>query len=135
MRQGIGSRGSGSGISKELWDPDAPVATIKLSIETTRFQPKLSLPAKQLNEQKAIRSFLPAGASVHYFNLRSPPDMEITQGSECAPNNTTQGEMTPWLGSQIQKILDRIYEKYKDVDDGSVATYIPELGKANPKSF
>jgi hypothetical protein len=61
--------------------------------------------------------------------------MEITRDRECAQKNTTQGEMTPWLGSQIQRILDSIYEKYKDVDDGTVATYIPELGKANPKSF
>lgn len=61
--------------------------------------------------------------------------MEIARDSECAQKNTTQGEMTPWLGSQIQKILDSIYAKYKDVDDGTVATYIPELGKANPKSF
>jgi glutaminase len=38
-------------------------------------------------------------------------------------------------GSEIQNIIDSIYEKYKDVDDGEVATYIPELGKANPKHF
>ncbi len=44
-------------------------------------------------------------------------------------------EATPWLGSQIQRILDRIHTKYKDVDDGAVATYIPELGKADPKLF
>jgi glutaminase len=47
---------------------------------------------------------------------------------------STEG-MTPWLGSQIQKIIDGIYDKYKDVDDGAVATYIPELGKADPKAF
>jgi glutaminase len=37
--------------------------------------------------------------------------------------------------SRIQDILDGIYEKYKDVNDGEVATYIPELGKANPADF
>lgn len=37
--------------------------------------------------------------------------------------------------SQIQDIIDSIYEKYKNVDDGEVATYIPELGKANPADF
>ena len=37
--------------------------------------------------------------------------------------------------TQIQEIVDNIYAKYKDVDDGAVATYIPELGKANPKDF
>ncbi len=41
----------------------------------------------------------------------------------------------PANGSEIQDIVDSIYEKYKDVDDGEVATYIPELGKANPKHF
>lgn len=28
-----------------------------------------------------------------------------------------------------------IYEKYKDFDEGEVATYIPELGRANPDHF
>ena len=37
--------------------------------------------------------------------------------------------------SQIQGVIDATYEKYKDVEDGAVATYIPELGKADPKHF
>ncbi len=37
--------------------------------------------------------------------------------------------------AQIQKLVDATYEKYKDVDDGAVATYIPELSKANPDHF
>lgn len=41
----------------------------------------------------------------------------------------------PMAGSQIQDIVDEIYEKYQNVDDGDVATYIPELGKADPKDF
>ena len=41
----------------------------------------------------------------------------------------------PANGSEIQDIVDSIYEKYKNVDDGDVATYIPELGKADPKHF
>jgi glutaminase len=48
---------------------------------------------------------------------------------------TSPDELTPWLGSQIQKTLDNIYEKYKHVDEGDLATYIPELGKANPSDF
>jgi glutaminase len=52
-----------------------------------------------------------------------------------SPQAGTSPAMTPWLESQIQKVLDDIYKKYKDVDDGTVATYIPELGKANPKHF
>src|SRR5438132_2631780 len=35
----------------------------------------------------------------------------------------------------IQEIVQETYEKYKHVDEGSVATYIPELGKANPDHF
>lgn len=37
--------------------------------------------------------------------------------------------------AQIQEIIDSIYEKYKGVDEGTVATYIPELGKADPRNF
>jgi glutaminase len=60
--------------------------------------------------------------------MQGAPDREIAQAS-VAPT------MTPLLESQIQKVIDEIYIKYKDVDDGTVATYIPELGKANPKHF
>ncbi len=38
-------------------------------------------------------------------------------------------------GSEIQAVIDAVYEKYKNVDDGEVATYIPELGKADPTHF
>jgi glutaminase len=61
--------------------------------------------------------------------MQSPP------GNESSENSTTQNGITPWLGTQIQRVIDDLYEKYKDVDDGTVATYIPELGKANPKDF
>jgi glutaminase len=37
--------------------------------------------------------------------------------------------------TQIQETLDSIYEKYQHVDEGTVATYIPELGKADPNDF
>jgi glutaminase len=36
---------------------------------------------------------------------------------------------------RIQEIVDNTYEKYRSVNDGEVATYIPELGKANPDDF
>jgi glutaminase len=61
--------------------------------------------------------------------------MHSSSGSESTQSSSPPAQDAPWLGSQIQRILDRIYEKYKDVDDGAVATYIPELGKANPKDF
>jgi glutaminase len=37
--------------------------------------------------------------------------------------------------AHIQVIIDDIYEKYRSFDEGEVATYIPELGKANPDDF
>ena len=35
----------------------------------------------------------------------------------------------------IQELVDLTYQKYASVDDGQVATYIPELSKANPNDF
>jgi len=61
--------------------------------------------------------------------------MQSFPESQMAENTASANEMTPWLGSQIQKVIDGIHNKYKDVDDGAVATYIPELGRANPKHF
>ena len=37
--------------------------------------------------------------------------------------------------SQIEQIVQHIHRKYKNFDVGEVATYIPELGKANPERF
>jgi glutaminase len=37
--------------------------------------------------------------------------------------------------SEVQDTVQSIYEKYKSVDAGAVATYIPELSKANPDQF
>jgi glutaminase len=36
---------------------------------------------------------------------------------------------------ELQDVIDSLYGKYKDLNDGQVATYIPELGKANPNDF
>jgi len=60
------------------------------------------------------------------------PDMQIAGNTEqqTPPQDTISAH-----ASQIQDIVDETYEKFKDVDDGNVATYIPELGKANPKDF
>jgi glutaminase len=44
-------------------------------------------------------------------------------------------EPTTSTTSHIQEMVQGIYEKYKSVDEGEVATYIPELGKANPGDF
>ncbi len=37
--------------------------------------------------------------------------------------------------SEIERVVQRIHEKYKNCDDGEVASYIPELAKANPGHF
>jgi glutaminase len=47
--------------------------------------------------------------------------------------NTHTNETAPL--SHIQSIVDAAFEKYRNVDHGEVATYIPELGKADPRDF
>ena len=37
--------------------------------------------------------------------------------------------------SHVEQIVEDIYQKYKNFDEGDVATYIPELAKANPEHF
>jgi glutaminase len=36
---------------------------------------------------------------------------------------------------ELQSLIEELYAEYRSLDDGQVATYIPELGKANPKHF
>ncbi|MEQ1756727.1 MAG: glutaminase A [Vicinamibacterales bacterium] len=36
---------------------------------------------------------------------------------------------------EMQAVVDAVYEKYRPLSDGEVATYIPELSKANPDDF
>lgn len=43
--------------------------------------------------------------------------------------------MTPTTTTHVQETLQSVYEKYKDVRDGEVASYIPELAKAKPDEF
>lgn len=44
-------------------------------------------------------------------------------------NNATQ------LGSPVHEFLQNIYDEFAPIDEGSVATYIPELAKADPDWF
>jgi glutaminase len=37
--------------------------------------------------------------------------------------------------SDIDQIIQRIHAQFRDFDEGEVATYIPELAKANPAHF
>jgi len=58
--------------------------------------------------------------------MQSGPRTELAPAS---PEASSDG------ASRIQQIVDDLYRKYRGVEDGEVATYIPELGKANPKRF
>jgi len=61
-------------------------------------------------------------------NMRSASNNE--KGKRIPPKGPSPADLL-----RVQQIVDGIYEKYKNVDDGEVATYIPELGKADPKHF
>ena len=37
--------------------------------------------------------------------------------------------------NELQSVVNGLYEKYLPLADGDVATYIPELSKANPDDF
>jgi len=41
----------------------------------------------------------------------------------------------PLIGINVNKVLKQIYDDVKDIKDGKVADYIPELTKANPEHF
>src|SRR5437762_3145130 len=63
-------------------------------------------------------------------------------GSECfskmhttPPSEAVPGQAASSEEARIQEVVDDVYEKYRNVDDGEVATYIPELGKADPRDF
>jgi glutaminase len=36
---------------------------------------------------------------------------------------------------RLQELVEDLYDEYKSLDEGEVATYIPELGTANPALF
>src|SRR5271170_4204354 len=37
--------------------------------------------------------------------------------------------------AEIQSMVEQVYKRYRNHDEGTVATYIPELAKANPDHF
>jgi len=53
----------------------------------------------------------------------------------CAGSLDTARRMDTTTTTHIQETLQNVYEKYKDVRDGEVASYIPELAKAKPDDF
>lgn len=48
---------------------------------------------------------------------------------------TNEGAGTPPDPHELQQMIDGLYDEYKDLSEGEVATYIPELAKANPDHF
>src|SRR5918993_3818712 len=38
-------------------------------------------------------------------------------------------------GNELQALVDDVYAKYESLTEGEVATYIPELSKADPDAF
>jgi glutaminase len=60
--------------------------------------------------------------------------MQATSRAEQSQYATVSRAL-PAHGAHIQEIVDKTYEKYRDVEDGEVATYIPELRSADPKHF
>ncbi|GAB1538955.1 hypothetical protein NUACC21_16200 [Scytonema sp. NUACC21] len=46
-----------------------------------------------------------------------------------------QHEELQTIASSLQSFLDDLYSKYKSLQDGAVANYIPELSKVNPDLF
>ena len=74
-------------------------------------------------------------ARFHKSHVRSLLEMQDSPDSKIAEESTSPQGERQWLGSQLQKTIDATYEKYRHVDEGTLATYIPELGKANPNDF
>ena len=60
--------------------------------------------------------------------------MPTAGASEKSPNTAPNGAAHSHV-AEIQEIVDRVWEKYKNVENGEVATYIPELRNADPKHF
>ena len=61
---------------------------------------------------------------------RVPYVKNAVNGEKLNIDNSSSNGAVSVSESRIQKVLDSVYEKYKNIDDGQVATYIPELGKA-----
>jgi len=56
--------------------------------------------------------------------------------NEVAPNNSSDSTTSITMQPQeIQTTLDELYDKYRLLQTGNLATYIPELAKVNPELF
>src|SRR5689334_11638357 len=63
------------------------------------------------------------------------PFMQSEGNAAKLRNEGFPGRAIPDSAAEIQEIVDAIYKKYKEVNHGEVATYIPELSKADPSHF
>src|ERR1044072_2936718 len=58
--------------------------------------------------------------------------------------SSVAARQTPWSTScsntfyvphELQRLINNLHIEYKSLTEGDVATYIPELGRANPEHF
>jgi glutaminase len=62
--------------------------------------------------------------------------MEVVRNLTVLPNPDQHQHMTPPATThEVQSLLDDLYLEYAPLSDGEVATYIPELAKADPDKF
>jgi glutaminase len=49
--------------------------------------------------------------------------------------DTLHTTINPNVSHEIQRLIEDLHQRYRSLNDGHVATYIPELSKANPNHF
>ena len=72
---------------------------------------------------------------LNLFFSQEHPVPQLAPSRWCASSLFGNLEPSVSTHSHIQEIIQDVYEKYKDIDEGEVATYIPELAKADPDHF
>jgi glutaminase len=71
-----------------------------------------------------------SGLPQYYANPNRVASVTIVRRPHPAP-----GPSIPKIGSPLGRFLERLHCELEGDDDGAVADYIPELGKANPQHF
>ena len=88
-----------------------------------------------LARQSKVLIGLDLGFSINWHSRRVNPVLLQAESCLCANSLERARRMTPTTTTHVQETLQSVYEKYKDVRDGEVASYIPELAKAKPDEF
>ena len=65
----------------------------------------------------------------------APGDARAGDWPVARPDAPTVPQRADVLGSPLASYLARIHQRHRAADDGAVATYIPELGNADPSWF